>query len=185
MHNTTLALIILSLFADADKAAEIEGDLLEQALRHGKFWFWFHVKLTCITLFFHNLRTETAKLLLCGYAVYELVLKFNWWALNPLRWALWRAFHLETSRLSVMDNFINTVVAFTLGMLLTRLSPKHGSQITFVAAGFMLGRVALLDGVAELPRLITFALIPAVAGVLLMKWRELRGSGPHKLQASH
>jgi hypothetical protein len=185
MHNTTLALVILSLFSDSDKAAEIEGDLLEQARRHGKLWFWLQVKLTCIALFFHNLRKEPAKFLLCGYAVYELVLKFNWWAVNPVRFALWRGLHLDTSQLPVMDNSINTVVAFGLGMLLTWLSPKHGSQITFVAAGFMLGRIALLDGVAYLPRLIAFALIPAVAGVLLMKWRELHTSGPHKLHASH
>jgi hypothetical protein len=186
MHNTTLALVILSLFTTVDKAAEIEGDLLEQAGRHGRLWFWLQIKLTCITLFFHALRMEPGKLLLFGYAVYELVLKLNWWALNPVRRALWRGLDLNRFQLPVMDNAIDTAVAFSLGMLATWLSPRHGSQITFVAAGFMIGRVVLLDSQEyKVPRFIAFALIPAVAGVLLMKWRELRGSGTHKLHASH
>lgn len=186
MHNTTLALVLLSLFTDSGKAAEIEGDLLEQARRHGMPWFWLQVMLTCVALFFHNLRTEAAKFLLCGYAIYELVLKLNWWALRPLRYSLWDRLDLETSQLPVMDNCINTAVAFGLGMLLTGLSPKHGSQLTFVAAGFMLGRVVLLDSQEyKVPRFIAFALIPAVTGVLLMKWQQLRGSDPHKLHASH
>jgi hypothetical protein len=185
MHNTTFALVVLSLFTDADKAAEIEGDLLEQARRHGKLWFWLQVKLTCIALLFHSLRAETAKFLLYGYAVYELVLKFNWLVLNPLRASVRRGFHLDAAQFGVVNNLITVQVAFTLGMALVLLSPKHGSKITAVAAGFMIGRVALLDGVSDIPRLIAFALIPAVAGNLLMKSLELRNGGPFIPYASH
>jgi hypothetical protein len=184
MHNTTFALTTLALFVTPDKAAEIEGDLLEQA-RGNKLWFWYQVKLTCIALFFHNLRAEPAKLLLCGYAVYELVLKFDWWVLRPLRYSFRRSFELDAAQSVIMNNLIVVQVAFVLGIVLTLLSPKHGSQITFVAAGFFLGRVALMDGASDVPRFIFFGLIPAVVGVLVMKWQELRNGGPFIPHASH
>jgi hypothetical protein len=183
MPDATPALTLLALFTTADKAAEIEGDLLEQAQSRGRLWFWLQVKLTCIALFFHQLRTEPANLLL-GYAAYELVLKLNWWALSPLRFALWRGLDLDRSQLPMLDNSIIFVVALGLGKLVTWLSPKRGGQITLLAAGFVLGRVALLDGIEALPRLLVFALLPGVAGMLMMKWMQLRRGGPQDLWAS-
>lgn len=184
MHNTTLALVLLSLFTTSDKAAEIEGDLLEQSRRHGRLWFWLQVKLTCVALFFHNVRAEPGKLLLGGFAVYELALKIDWWVLNPVRVALWRGLHLSTPQQSIFENSVHTVAAFILAMLVTRLSPRHGGQITFIAAGFLSGRVLLQDGWFFVPRLLAFVVIPAVLGVLLMKWMELRRNGAQELRAS-
>jgi hypothetical protein len=175
MHDTTLALVILSLFTTTDKAAEIEGDLLEQARRRGRVWFWWQIKLTCIALFFHGLWREAGKLLLIGYAVYELVLKLNWWALNPLRFALWRGLDLDASQLPVMDNLVVTLTAFSLAMLSTRLSPGHSFRIIVLAAGFMCGRFLLLDDIADVPRFLAFALLPGIAGAIVMKWMMLNG----------
>jgi hypothetical protein len=184
MHNTTLALTILALFTNNDKAAEIEGDLLEQA-RGKRLWFWWQVKLTCIALFFHNLRAEPAKLPLLGYAVYELMLKFNWWVLTPLRRSLRGGLDLDEAQAIVMNNVIAVQVAFMMGIVLTLLSPKQGAQLTFIAAAFYLGRLVLLEGLADVPRFLAFALVPAVLGVLLMKALELRNGGPFIPQASH
>jgi hypothetical protein len=186
MHNTTFALTTLALFVTPDKAAEIEGDLLEQA-RGNTLWFWFQLKLTCIVLFFHNLRTEPGKLLLCGYAVYELLLKFNWWVLNPVRFELRRGLDLNPVQSAWMDNFITVQVAFMMGMLFTLLSPKHGSQITFVALGFVAGRLVLESSATDpdLPRFIVFGMIPALAGTMQMKWLELRNGRPLIPYASH
>ena len=176
MHKITFALTLLALFTHPDKAAEIEGDLLEQSRRNGRLWFWLQIKLTCIALFFHTLRTEAGKLLLLSYAAYELVVKLDWWALRPLRFVLWRDLDLDAAQRPVMDNFIYTSVAFGLGMLLVRLSPQHGGQITLLAGGFLLGRIALLEGAWFVPRLVVFVLLPAILGALLMKWMELRRS---------
>lgn len=185
MHNTTFALTTLALFVTPDKAAEVEGDLLEQA-RGNKLWFWYQVKLTCIVLFFHNLRAEPAKVLLCGYAVYELMLKFNWWVLNPVRFGLRRGLDLDWAQFAWVNNLILVQATFVMGMMLTMLSPKHGSQITFIAVGFMAGRIAMLDGMLNpLPQFIVFGMIPAVAGTMLMKGLELRNGRPLYPYASY
>jgi hypothetical protein len=176
MHNTTLVLVILALFTSADKAAEIEGDLLEQAQGRGRVWFWWQIKLTCIALFFHNLRAEPGKLLLYGYATYELGLKLAWWVLNPMARSIRRGLHLDVS-FAFVNNLVILNCAFVLGALITRYVPKQGGQIVLLAGGFLLGRELLMDGILDAVRLAVFALLPAVLGALLMKWQELRHGG--------
>src|SRR5688572_23948419 len=102
--NTTFALVCLSLFTDSDRAAEIEGDLLEQSRTRGRVWFWWQVKLTCLALFFYGLRQKGGKLLLISYAVHELALKLDWWVLDRVRFALWRGLDLNRAQLPVMEN---------------------------------------------------------------------------------
>jgi hypothetical protein len=176
MPDTTLALTLLALFTTADKAAEIEGDLLEQAQGRGRLWFWWQIKFTCIALFLHNLRAEPGKLLIYGYATYELGLKLAWWVLNPLSRSIRRGLHLEVSH-----SFVNYLVilnfAFVLGLLITRYVPRQGGQILLLAGGFLLGRELLLDGFPDAARMAAFALLPAVTGALVMKWQELRYGG--------
>jgi hypothetical protein len=172
MHNTTFALTVLALFTTADRAAEIEGDLLEQSRSRGRVWFWLHVKLTCVALFFYALRQETGKLLLFSYAIYELGLKLSWWVLIPVTVTLRRSFGLDIPHETLHD-FVIAPCAFGLGMLITHLSPKHGGSLVLLAGGLLFGRVTLLDGVPDAVRLVGFALLPAVLGALLMKWMEL------------
>ena len=181
--TTTFALVCLSLFTDVDRAAEIEGDLLEQVKRRGKFWFWWQVKLTCLALFFYGLRQERGRLLLISYALYELALKLDWWVLWSVRVALWRGLDLTRGQLPVMENCLHTFVAFSLAMLVVRLSPKYGGPSILLAGGFLLGRVVLLaenDPTHSVIRFLVFILLPAIVGTLLMKWMELR----HGFQAS-
>jgi len=64
---------------------EIEGDLLEQSRAHGRFWFWYQLKLISLVLAFDAFIKAPARILLYSYAIYELVLKLNWWLLIPLR----------------------------------------------------------------------------------------------------
>lgn len=175
MHNTTFPLVLLSLFTSTDRAAEIEGDLLEQARTRGNLWFCWQLKLTCIALFLHGLRKDAGKLLLVSYAIYELVLKLNWWALMPLRAALRKGLSLEAAHMPLVNNVIAALVAFTLGMLVTRLAPRQGAAMVMLAAGMWLGRLVVLEGPAEVPRFVVVALLPAICGVLLMKWVEVRG----------
>lgn len=174
MHETTFALVLLSLFTTTDKAAGIEGDLLEQARRHGPLWFWLQVKWTCLMLFFHTLRKDSGMLLLVSYAIYELMLKLNWWGLIPLRAALRKGLSLEAAQMPSINNVITTLVAFTLGMLVTRLAPRHGAALVTLAAGMWLGRLVILEGSDELPRFLIAALVPVLCGTLLMKWLEVR-----------
>lgn len=183
MHNTTFALTMLALFTTAERAAEIEGDLLEQARRKGRMWFWLHLKLTCVALFFYGLRQEAGKLLLLSYAIYELGLKLSWWLLNPLTVMLNRSVGFGVPHV-VLKDFVIAPCAFGLGMLITRLSPKHGATLVVLACGLLVGRVTLLGGIPDAVRLVGFAVIPAVLGAVLMKWLELR-RGLDTVHASH
>lgn len=177
MHGTTIALVLLALFTSNDKAAEIEGDLLEQSRTRGKLWFWWQVKLTCIALFFHGLRRHTGMLLLISYAMYWLTLEFNAFVLSKVHTFLWRRLDLNNAQLPIMENAIWSATAFGLGMLAVKLSPKHGGQVTLLAGGLLCGRVWLWDSPEmQVPRLVVFVLLPAILGVLLMKWMELRGA---------
>jgi hypothetical protein len=176
MPDTTLALTLLALFTTADKAAEIEGDLLEQAQGRGRLWFWWQVKLTCITLFFHNLRAEPGKLLLFGYATYELGLKLAWWVLNPIARSIRRGLPLDVS-FTIVNYVVIVNFAFMMGLLITRYVPRQGGQVVLLAGGFLLGRELLMDGMPDAARMAAFALIPAMLGVLVMKWQELRHGG--------
>lgn len=177
MHNVTFALAVLSLFTTTDKAAEIEGDLLEQSLTKGRTWFWWHVKLTCIALFFHGLRQEAGKILLFSYAIYELLVKFSYWVLNPMRRAFARALDMRVSEMAWANLAIDVLFAFMVGMLLARWFPKHGGQVIFIVIGMALGRVALLMGTPEAVALALAGVVPALVGALVMKWQELRYGG--------
>lgn len=175
MHKITFALVVLSLFTSNEKAAEVEGDLLEQARSRGRIWFWWQLKFVCIALFLHALRQETGKLLLLSYAIYELGLKLNWWALMPLTFWVGRNQMISLSPVLVRD-VIMLPCAFAVGMLVMRLSPRQGGQLVFLAAGMLLGRVAILDGFADVWRLFLVAVLPALGGALLMKWMDLRAA---------
>ncbi len=175
-HNTTFALTLLALFTSSDKAAEIEGDLLEQSRSNGRLWFWWQVKLTCLMLFVHGVRAETAKLLLFSYAIYELVQKFNWWVLNPMRRSFRRSLDLNVADMALTNNVIDVLFAFWIGMMLTRLSPKHGGQIILLVCGMVIARETLMTGIADAAEFIVYTLI-ALLGALVMKWQELRYGG--------
>ena len=184
MHNMTLALVCLSLFTEAGKAAEIEGDLLEQAQRHGRLWFWWQVKLTCIALFFHGLRTEGGKLLLYGYATYELGLKLRWWVVLPMSADIRRGFALNASFESVFTVLL-MAFAFALGMLVMRLCTRRAGSVLMIAFGMMFGRMVVLQNAdAAGVLLLGFAFVQTMLGALLMKWIELRHA-PRDAHASH
>ncbi len=83
MHKRSVPLIFLALFTSAERAAEIEGDLLEQRRVNGMLWFVAHVILTAFALFRQTLIQQPLLVLLPGYAVYELVVKLHLWAIQP------------------------------------------------------------------------------------------------------
>lgn len=51
MYSRTFAFSLLSLFTSRQRAAEIEGDLIEESRYEGIFWFRFHVFATTFALF--------------------------------------------------------------------------------------------------------------------------------------
>lgn len=174
MHDTTFALTVLALFTTAERAAEIEGDLLEQSRIHGRTWFWMQIVLTCIALFFHGLRQGVGGTLLFSYAIYELLFKFGWWVLRPMRWMLARTFELRVPEMQMANMSIDALFGFAIGMLLVRAFPKNDGQILVLVIGLALGRVALLRSVPEALGIALVGAMPALLGALLMKWRELR-----------
>lgn len=176
MADPTLTQTTLALFTTAEKAEEIEGDLIEQAATRGRWWYLLQVKLTAAALFFHGLFREPGKHLLLGYAVYELMLKVNWWLLRPIR--LFLNFELGWVEWQWQINgVLNACTAFAVGMLLVRLFPRAGAQIAFIATALMLARVSILQSAQYAAEIAVFALLPLTLGLLAMKWLELRRRG--------
>jgi hypothetical protein len=56
MHNRSLALLLLSLFTTRQRAAAIEGDLIEESEHRGSRWFAMHVVGTTLALFRESVR---------------------------------------------------------------------------------------------------------------------------------
>lgn len=169
MSDATFVLAFLSLFTSVERAAEIEGDLLEQAGTQRRLWFVGQVLVTGFVLFLHGIRQQPGKLLLFSYAVYELTVNFNWWVLTPLRRTLGRTLDLSVSEMLMTNDLINGLVGFSLGMLLTRLFPKYAGQIILLTSTLWLGRIALLTNVQAAVELAFFALTPALLGALCLQ----------------
>jgi hypothetical protein len=174
MPDTTFAQSLLALFTTPDRAAEIEGDLLEQRRERGSLWFAWQVIATSATLCLAGLRQRGGLLLLIAYATYELVLKLNWMVLLPVKRRMAHEWDLTFLVPELVRNGINGTTNFLLGMLLVRLSPRHGASVVLLAAGLMLGRVAILDSVGYALQMAVFGVTPALGGMLLMRWLQLR-----------
>jgi hypothetical protein len=169
MADTTNTLALLAMFTSEEKAAEIEGDLLEQAVANGMSWYVLQLLGTLISLFLYGLRKEAGKLILLSYAVYELVLKLNWMVLRPLRRELGDRLGFAANEMLPVSNTFNGAVAVALAMLMIRLSPRYGAYVLVLAVGMMLGRVTILGDPLYALQLLCFAALPAFLGAFAMR----------------
>lgn len=172
MRKLTLSLVFLSLFTNVEKAAEIEGDLIEESQAQGKLWFILHVLLTSFSLLKQSFMKNPIPALLLAYAIYELVFKIVYWLMIPL----WRylVYEINLSRVSVMLGLYLSMMIFIylVGSALVRFFPKNGTQIALLSVLLILFRgIALQEfnygGVA------LFVLFPILLGCILSQKKYL------------
>jgi hypothetical protein len=66
MPRGTFAFTLLSLFTTEQRAAEIEGDLIEEATDRGRYWFAFHLIGTALALFKESYRQAPIRITALG-----------------------------------------------------------------------------------------------------------------------
>jgi hypothetical protein len=68
MRSGTFAFALLSLFTTEQRAAEIEGDLIEEAMYRGRSWFMIHLIGTALALFSESYRQAPIRITALGLA---------------------------------------------------------------------------------------------------------------------
>jgi hypothetical protein len=68
MRSGTFAFTLLSLFTTEQRAAEIEGDLIEESAYRSRSWFTFHVICTALALFKESYRQTPIRITALGLA---------------------------------------------------------------------------------------------------------------------
>jgi hypothetical protein len=68
MRSGTFAFTLLSLFTTEQRAAEIEGDLIEEGAYRGRSWFTIHVIGTALALFKESYRQAPLRITALGLA---------------------------------------------------------------------------------------------------------------------
>jgi hypothetical protein len=172
MHKPSFALVFLALFANVEKAAEIEGDLLEQVRVHGRLWFVTQIILTSFALFRQTLLQQPLLVLLTAYGVYELVVKLYLWVIRPFRYYLQGDLDYSTQLAVFSTRCMSITSGYLIGMTLVRFLPKTGMPIAIGAAGLVMARVLLLQEVTSTSALLFFV-VPVLLGGLHAKSRNL------------
>jgi hypothetical protein len=174
MPDPTFVTTLLALFAPAEKAGEIHGDLLEERARHGLAWYCLQVPLTCVLLALEVLRRQPV-LLLVAYALYELALKLSWWVLRPLRYAILGSDTLLAWQQLLLSELLKAGFAFLFAVAVTWLARGRAGILLLPAIGMFLTRNALLYG-REALELIPVVVTTALISMLLARWLQLRAA---------
>lgn len=181
MPEPTFVTTLLALFAPADKAGEIHGDLLEERVRHGLLWYCLQVPLTCVLLALEALRRQPV-LLLMAYALYELALKLNWWLLRPLYFATRYNDALPVWQQLLLSDLLRPGLAFVFAAVVTWFARSRAALLLLSATAMLLVRDGLFNGPQEALALIPVVVPMVLAAMLLVRWLQLRAavrSGHH------
>lgn len=175
MPDPTFVTTLLALFAPAEKAGEIHGDLLEERARHGLLWYCLQVPLTCGLLGLEALRRQPV-LLLMAYGLYELALKLNWWVLRPLRFAVHDSDTLPVWLQLVLADLLRPGVALAFAAVVTWFARGRAGLLLLTATALLLTRSGLLRGAQEVLELIPVVVPMVLAAMLLVRWLQLRAA---------
>ena len=160
MQKPSLAFTLLAVFTTAQRAAEIEGDLIEQASTCGKWWMRKQALLVALSLargaMLRNLAAISLLSLPALAAIVLSVTVSEWVFVGPVgsyllgEWALPQ----NTAKLAVMCLAIPPQ-AFLIGVALARLAPVLGVRVgVTVALAFAMVRVLMhliaVDGPAAI-----------------------------------
>lgn len=132
MADRSLALIVLSLFTTPERAASIEGDLIEQRAELGRLWFAVHVAGTTIALFGRAIMRAPF-----GTAALALA---TWLAVFVVSWIVRALFLWPGAPIDAPLTGLGVAAASTLaiGAGLARVAPVLGVRAAAAAAAIML-----------------------------------------------
>ena len=149
MRRPSLAFTLLAAFTTAERAAEIEGDLIEQSCTFGRWWMRKHALLVALSLAGRAMTRNLASIsLLCVpalAAIYMSVMVSEWVFVGPVGSFFLRAlsFPQNAARLAVLCLVIPPL-AFLIGFALVRLAPVLGVRVgVAVALAFSIVRVVM------------------------------------------
>jgi len=180
MPKPTLPLITLSFFTTPQKAAEIEGDLVEQAYQERKLWFAYQVALTALFLFRSALIRNFFAVALMSYATYEFCTKAYFRGIRPLRWYVEFELGVPSSYSLLLTYALVILVTFLAGWVLLRLLRNLGSQVLIGVITLLFLRLAVLQEGFTLVQLSFCVAVPMLAGAILANWINLlsnKGTG--------
>lgn len=180
MAEPSLSLSILALFTPPERAAEIEGDLIEQAHSRSSAWFACHVVLTALSLCRAAVARNFLFVALLSYAAYELTAKAFFWGIRPLRW--YAEYELGIARLPTVSLTYALVVLFTFaaGGGLVRFLPAFGAQVAVGAIVLFLLRLVVLQEGYTVVQLVLCVAVPILAGAIVTNWLSLRTTLPFR-----
>jgi hypothetical protein len=165
MQKPSLAFTLLAVFTTPEKAAEIEGDLIEESCHCGKRWMRKQVLLVAFSLAGRAIARNPASIvLLCGpavAAVYLSLMVSEQVFVGPVGTFLLEtlAFSQNAARLAVLCLMIPPL-AFLIGAALVRLAPVLGVRaVVTLALVYSVLRVAMHLGAIDSRSLISIALL--------------------------
>ncbi len=175
MHKPSLALSMLSLFASPEKAAEIEGDLIEQSHSRGRAWMALHVSLTTLALFRAAALRNFFLVVLMSYGTYELMAKAFFWGIRPLQVFLLFELAVPGSLVRPLIYLLASLTGLVAGAALVRFLPRAGSQVAIGTIGFFLLRLAILQEGFSVFQLSLYVATPMLLGMFVVnRWALAR-----------
>ena len=171
MGKPTLAYATLSLVVPADRAAEIEGDLIEQSVGKSSLWFSTQIALTALLMFRASILRNPVVALLLGYAVYELMVKAHIWGIRALRIHLLYELDLPRFPALIPVYFLLIALPFVVGAALIRLVPTYGFHAAAAAAALLLFRTVILNEGVSVLTVVLYVAMPMMLGALYASWR--------------
>lgn len=180
MLDTSLPMILLSLFTTPENAAAIEGDLLEQARIRGRWWFWAHLLHTSFALFMQSLLREPLPVFLLSFGVYELMAKVHFYAILPFRRYLQYSLDFPATVLAFGTRAVWLLFACWVGAALVRFLPRFGIHVVIGTGGLVLARLLVLQEQGlSMVEVLLIVLLPMMVGGILARRRDpgLRQAG--------
>lgn len=176
MPDPSASLAVLSLFTTPERAAEIEGDLIEQAQSRGSLWYASQIAVTTLALFRASVFRNFFVLALMSYAAYELSAKSYFFGFRPLRWYL-QSEGVSLATVTWLTYTLVAVFTFIVGAGLVRLVPRLGAQVAIGAITLFLLRLFVLQEGFTITQLALCVALPMFAGVVVSNRQCLvRGS---------
>jgi hypothetical protein len=179
MPKPSFSLSILSLFTTPERAAEIEGDLIEQAHSQGSGWFTYHVVITALSLFRAVVAKNVLLISLLSYASYELCAKVFFLGIRPLRWYLEFEIAFPRTATTSLTYALVVVFMFVVGNGLVRLLPAHGGPVALGTAALFYLRLAVLQEGYSVTQATLCVAAPIILGCLLANWLRLSERTAH------
>ena len=175
MTEPNLTRSLLTLFTTADKAEEIEGDLIEQSLSHNRLWLRKQLIQTWFALAFAAFRQEPGQTVLLSYAIYVLGRGINSSIVPPIRLYVLRETDLSMSMLMWVHHACWALSGYCIGVALVYFLPKFAVRAALGASFLILlnGLEFLQYGNIAFGYVVLFAIAPLLAGCFHMHRKRL------------